>query len=89
MRTRTALLLCTPILLIAGCADSDRVYNNVYIGLQSQDKLDPVVAAEQQPEAKSPSYQEYSAERKKLLDDNNKPGTVEPASDAPATILKP
>lgn len=68
MRASLAIVFCA---LIAGCADSKPYYGNVYEGLKTRDALlHPSVG--QKPAAKSMSYQEYEAERKRLLESDDK-----------------
>jgi hypothetical protein len=71
MRAAIAIALCAYLGLLAGCANSERYYGNVYEGLKTREAIvHPSV--EQKPAEKSMSYQEYEAERKKLLESNNK-----------------
>jgi len=67
MRTILTIALCAVLSLLAGCASSEIVYGNIYEGLKTREQIvDPSV--EQKPSEKSMSYQEYEAERKKLLE---------------------
>ncbi len=71
MRTAVTIVLCARLGLLAGCANSERVYGNIYEGLKTREAtVHP--SAEQKPVDKSTSYQEYEAERKKLLESNDK-----------------
>ena len=71
MRTVITFVLCSHLGLLAGCANSERYYGNVYEGLKAREAIvHPSV--EQKPAEKSMSYQEYEAERKKLLESNDK-----------------
>lgn len=52
--------------LLAGFANSERYYGNIYEGLKTREAIvHPSI--EQKPAEKSMSYQVYEAERKKLL----------------------
>ncbi|ANJ66253.1 hypothetical protein A9404_01660 [Halothiobacillus diazotrophicus] len=65
---RHSVLLVTTAVL-AGCADSDRYYSNVYHGLQTREAMvHPLL--QQNPPEKPLSYKEYEAERKKLQESN-------------------
>lgn len=71
MRTILTIALCAYLSLLAGCASSERVYGNIYEGLKTREQIvHPSV--EQKPPEKSMSYQEYDAERKKLLEGTDK-----------------
>ncbi len=71
VRTASIIILYTCISLLAGCASSERVYGNIYEGLKTRETIvHPSV--EPGPPEKSMSYQEYEAERKKLLESDNK-----------------
>lgn len=70
MRTLT-IALCAHLGLLAGCASSERVYGNIYEGLKTREKI-VHPSLEQRPPEKSMSYQEYEAERKKLLESADK-----------------
>lgn len=71
MRAVITIVLCANLGLLAGCANSERYYGNVYEGLKTREAIvHPSV--EQKPAEKSMSYQEYEAERKKLLESNDK-----------------
>lgn len=71
MRAAIAFILCAQLGLLAGCAHTERYYGNVYEGLKAREAtVHPSVA--QKPAEKSMSYQEYEAERKKLLESNGK-----------------
>lgn len=71
MRTVIAIALCVHLGLLAGCANSERVHGNIYEGLRTREAI-VHPSAEQKPPEKSMSYQEYEAERKKLLESNDK-----------------
>lgn len=71
MRTAIAVALCALPGLLAGCANSERVYGNIYEGLRTREAIVRPSAA-QKPTEKSMSYQEYEAERKRLLEGNGK-----------------
>ena len=66
MRRVHAITCCAALVLIAGCADRDRVYGSIYEGLKTR-KAIVHPSTEQKPAEKSVSYPEYEAERKKLL----------------------
>jgi hypothetical protein len=71
MRAVIAIALCPHLGLLAGCANSERYYGNVYEGLKARGAIiHPSV--EQKPAEKSMSYQEYETGRKKLLESNAK-----------------
>lgn len=71
MRAAIVLALCAHLGFLAGCANSERYYGNVYEALKTREVLvHPSV--EQKPPEKSMSYQEYEAGRKKLLESNAK-----------------
>lgn len=71
MRVVIAIALGTYLGFLTGCANSERVYANIYEGLKMRNAIiNPSV--EQKPAEKSMSYQEYEAERKKLLESNDK-----------------
>ena len=71
MRAAIAIVVCAHLGLLAGCANSERYYGNVYEGLKTREAfVHPSV--EQKPAEKSMSYQDYEAERKKLLESNGK-----------------
>lgn len=67
MRTAIAIVLCTPLGLVAGCANVERYYGNIYEGLRTKEAIVHPLAG-QQPAQKPMSYQAYAAERKKLLE---------------------
>lgn len=66
-----AIALCAHLGLLAGCANSENVYGNIYEGLRTREAI-VHPSLEQKPPEKSTSYQEYEAERKKLLESNDK-----------------
>jgi hypothetical protein len=71
MRAAITIVLCVHLGLLAGCANSERYYGNIYEGLKAREAIvHPSI--EQKPAEKSMSYQEYEAERKKLLEGNDK-----------------
>lgn len=71
MRAAIAIVLCIHLGLLAGCANSKRYYGNIYEGLKTWEAIvHPSMG--QKPAEKSMSYQEYEAERKKLLESNDK-----------------
>ena len=71
MRATIAIALLAHLALLAGCASSERIYGNIYEGLKTRNAIiNP--STEQKPAEKSMSYQEYDAERKKLLESNDK-----------------
>lgn len=71
MRAVVSIALCVYFGLLAGCANSERYYGNIYEGLKTREAIvHPSV--EQKPAEKSMSYQEYETERKKLLESNDK-----------------
>lgn len=59
------------VLLISGCASSERIYGNIYEGLKTRETIirPPM---EQKPIEKSMPYQEYETERKKLMENRDK-----------------
>jgi len=71
MRTVATIVLCAHLGLLAGCANSERVYGSIYEGLKAREAI-VHPSAEQNLAEKSMSYQEYEAERKKLLESNDK-----------------
>ena len=71
MRTLLTIALCAHLSLLAGCASNERVYGNIYEGLKTREAI-VHPSAEQKPPEKSMSYQEYEAERKKLLESTDK-----------------
>ncbi|TCV80114.1 hypothetical protein [Sulfurirhabdus autotrophica] len=69
MRTKFTIVFFAQILLLSGCANKETAYANIYEGLKTRNVImNPV--SEQKPSDKSMSYQEYEAERKKLLESN-------------------
>jgi hypothetical protein len=70
MRIAVTLVLWCQIGLLAGCT-SDSVYGNIFQGLKTRETI-VHPSAEQIPTEKSMSYQEYEAERKKLLENKDK-----------------
>lgn len=71
MSTVLSIALCAYLGVLAGCTSSERVYGNIYEGLKTREAIvHPSI--EQKPAEKSMSYQEYEAERKKLLENNDK-----------------
>jgi len=71
MRAATAIPLCIFVGLFAGCANSERINASIYEGLKTRNTIiNP--SAERKPGEKSMSYQEYEAERKKLLESNDR-----------------
>lgn len=71
MRAAIAIALCVHLGLLAGCANSEHYYGNVYEGLKTRDAIvHPSV--DQKPAEKTMSYQEYEAGRKKLLESSDK-----------------
>lgn len=71
MRIVIAIALCAQLGFLAGCANSERVYGNIYEGLKAREAI-VHPSAEQKPAEQSMSYQKYEAERKKLLESNDK-----------------
>lgn len=71
MRTAIAIVLCVHLGLLSGCAISERYYGNVYEGLKTRESI-VRPSVEQKSADKFMSYQEYEAERKKLLESNDK-----------------
>jgi hypothetical protein len=71
MRTVLTIVLYAHLGFLAGCANSENLYGNIYEGLKTRDALvHPPV--EQRPAEQSMSYQDYEAERKKLLETTDK-----------------
>ena len=71
MRTVLVIVLCIQLGVLAGCASSERVYDNIYEGLKGRDAI-IYPQVEQKPAEKSMSYQEYEAERGRLLESKDK-----------------
>ncbi|MDG4554504.1 MAG: hypothetical protein P9E24_09700 [Candidatus Competibacter sp.] len=71
MRAVFTITLCANLSLLAGCASNERIYGNIYEGLKTREAIVHPSAEQKSPE-KSMSYQEYEAERKKLLESNDK-----------------
>jgi hypothetical protein len=67
VRTMIFVASCAHLGLLAGCANSERYYSNVYEGLKAREAI-VHPSAEPRPAQRSMSYQEYEAERKKLLE---------------------
>lgn len=71
MRTFIAIVLFAQLGFITGCANKETAYANIYEGLRTRNAiLNP--AADQKPGEKPMSYQEYEAERTKLLETYSK-----------------
>jgi hypothetical protein len=70
MRIVVTLFLWCQIGLLAGCT-SESVYGNIFEGLKTRETI-VHPSAEQKPAEKSMTYQEYQAERKKLLENKDK-----------------
>jgi hypothetical protein len=67
MQRTLVVLLCMLVGLFAGCANSERINASVYEGLNARNAiLDP--SANHNPTGKPLPYQEYEAERKKLME---------------------
>ncbi len=60
-------VLCSSLGFLAGCANIDRYLGNVYEGLKAREAI-VHPSLEQKSAEKSMSYQEYKAEREKLLE---------------------
>jgi hypothetical protein len=58
--------LSTIIALLVGCVSKEGVYENIYNELKTRETI-VRPSAEQKPTDKSPSYEDYSVERKRLL----------------------
>lgn len=71
MRSEVTILLYAHLGLLAGCANSKGVYGNIYEGLKIREAI-VHPSAEQKPVEKPMSYQEYEAERQKLLKSGDK-----------------
>lgn len=71
MRTALTIALCVNLSLLAGCASRERVYGGIYEGLRIRQAI-VHPSTEQGPHERTMSYQEYEAERKKLLESNDK-----------------
>lgn len=69
MRAATAIAICAQLGLLAGCANSESIYGNIYEELRAREAM---VHPSSEPAGKSMSYQDYDAERKKLLERNVK-----------------
>jgi type IV pilus biogenesis protein CpaD/CtpE len=70
MRTVLTIALCADLSLLAGCASRERVYGAIYEGLRTREAIVRPSTAQRPPE-RTISYQEYEAERKKLLENKN------------------
>jgi outer membrane lipoprotein SlyB len=69
MRAAIIVSLCTALGLVAGCANSEHYYDNVYEGLKTREAM--VHPSVEPISAEKPlSYHEYKAERNKLLESN-------------------
>lgn len=71
MRTVTIIFLGIHLGFLAGCANGEGYYGNVYEGLKIRDAM-VHPSDEQKPAESSMSYPEYEAERKKLLESSEK-----------------
>ena len=71
MRIAMVFAFCSQIMLLAGCADRERVYGNIYEGLKTREAI-VHPSLEQKPAGKSMSYEEYEAERRKLLENHDR-----------------
>ncbi|MDD5113123.1 MAG: hypothetical protein PHC94_03830 [Methylobacter sp.] len=71
MRIVVIIVLCANLGLLAGCTNSEGVYGNIYEGFKIREAI-VHPTAEQKPAEKSISYQGYEAERKKLLESDDK-----------------
>lgn len=67
MRTVIIGVLCLSLGFLAGCANVDRYFGNVYEGLRAGEAI-AHPSLEQKSVEKPMSYQKYEAERKKLLE---------------------
>lgn len=70
-RVVSIVVLCAHFGLLAGCANSEGVYGNIYEGLKTREAIVRPLA-EQKPVEKSISYQKYESERKKILESDYK-----------------
>jgi len=64
---RGPFTLCACALLLYGCADQNRIYENVYEGMRTREQIVGQPQDTRPPDKTGPSYQDYEAERKKLL----------------------
>ena len=71
MRTATVIALYIIVSFFTGCANNERINASIYEGLKTRNVITNL-PAEKNPPEKSMSYQEYEAERKKLLENNDK-----------------
>ena len=71
MRMAMVITLCALVSCFTGCADNARINASIYEGLKTRNVI-TTLPAEKIPPEKSISYQEYEAERKKLLEGNDK-----------------
>lgn len=70
MRTVLTIALCADLSLLTACASRERVYGAIYEGLKTREAI-VLPSTEQKPTHRTISYQEYEAERKKLLESND------------------
>jgi len=60
------------IMLLVGCAGKDRVYESIYEGLQSTERiLNPDRDCPAEADKEPMNYQQYKLEREKLLKKDN------------------
>lgn len=70
MRIATAIALYILVSFFTGCANNERINAGIYEGLKTRNVI-TTLPVEKNPPEKSMSYQEYEAERKKLLKSND------------------
>lgn len=68
MRVALSIVLCGYIILLAGCANNERVYGNIYEGLKAREAIIHPSLEKKPAQKSSISYEEYEAEREKLLE---------------------
>lgn len=71
MKMAKFLIAATLISLCFGCAGKDRVYEGVYNGFQSMERLKSDERPYPPPEEKPMDYQQYKNEREKILNKEN------------------
>ncbi len=71
MRTAAAIVLWLFIVVLTGCSDRGRLYGNIYEGLRVRDAY-AHPSLEREPAERGMSYPEYEAERRKLLESDNR-----------------
>jgi hypothetical protein len=70
-----AVLISSSVLLllgVAGCAGRERVYENIYHGLNAREELVNPSTERGVQKDRLPTYQEYEAERKRMNESSSK-----------------